>query len=611
MHLLIVHQNFVDHRHPGGTRHLELAKQMVRNGHRCTIIAGRVDYLTGKKIAQKTEVIDGVEIRRSFAFATVHKSYVGRALSYISFTFSSIWTGLTAGKVDVVFGTSPPLFQLASAWMISKLRRRPFVLEIRDLWPEFPIDMGILKNKSIIRCARIVESFFYRQASFVVANSPGFENHLLEKGVPKSMLATVPNGVDSSMFDPQATGQNIRQQFGLTDEFLVTYSGAMGAANNLGTLIDAAEQLKDHPKIRFLLVGGGKLAESIAEDVKKRDLTNVILGGVFPKEKMKDVLAASNVCVASLQNIRMFRTVYPNKVFDYMAAGRPTLLLIDGVIREVIEKSNGGRFITPGDPMALAQAIRDYENDRDVCTQQGESARKYVEQHFERASQANHLEGILLDVVKRKRRFSIYGNFLKRAFDLSFAAVMGVLLLPVFAIVAILIRFRLGSPVIFRQPRAGLNGRIFTLVKFRSMTDEKDADGNLLSDEVRLTSFGKLLRKLSLDELPQLWNVFVGDMSLIGPRPLLTRYLERYSPEQARRHEVRPGITGWAQVNGRNSVNWEERFKLDVWYVENCRFAVDLRIVIKTIGCLVAPRNVNAEGSATMTEFMGSEKSCS
>lgn len=611
MHLLIVHQNFVDHRHPGGTRHLELAKQMVRSGHRCTIIAGGVDYLTGQKIAQKTEVIDGVEIRRSFAFATLHKSYFGRALSYISFTISSIWTGLRVRQVDVVLGTSPPLFQLASAWIVAAMKRRPFVLEIRDLWPEFPIDMGILKNKPIIGCARFAENFFYHRARFVVANSPGFQEYLVNKGVPKTMLATVPNGVDTSMFDPLASGQSVRDKFGLTDEFLVTYSGAMGAANNLGTLIDAAQQLKDHPRIRFLLVGGGKLAESIAAEVKQRGLTNVILGGVFPKDQMKDVLAASNVCVASLQNIRMFRTVYPNKVFDYMAAGRPTLLLIDGVIRDVIEEANGGKFITPGDQVALAEAIRDYEQNRDLCSQQGMAARDYVAKNFERSSQASHLEEILLKVVNRRRKFSLYRDFFKRVFDFILAATAGLLLLPVILIVAIVIRVRLGSPVIFRQPRAGLNGRIFTVAKFRSMTDKKDAAGNLLPDEERLTPLGKLLRKLSVDELPQLWNVLRGDMSLIGPRPLLTRYLERYSPDQARRHEVRPGITGWAQVNGRNSVSWEDRFKLDVWYVEHCSFGVDLSIFVKTLGCLVSQRNVNAEGSATMTEFMGSEKSCS
>jgi len=181
------------------------------------------------------------------------------------------------------------------------------------------------------------------------------------------------------------------------------------------------------------------------------------------------------------------------------------------------------------------------------------------------------------------------------------------LLVPVIGAVAVLVRVKLGSPVVFCQPRAGREGRPFVLYKFRTMVDARDPAGDLLPDEQRLTAFGAALRRLSLDELPQLWNVLRGDMSLVGPRPLLTEYLPRYSPQQARRHEVSPGITGWAQVNGRNAVSWEEKFDLDVWYVDQVHLPVDLYILWRTLIGVIRRQGVSAEGHATMPKFLGSK----
>lgn len=194
---------------------------------------------------------------------------------------------------------------------------------------------------------------------------------------------------------------------------------------------------------------------------------------------------------------------------------------------------------------------------------------------------------------------------MKRLLDCLVALTVGLVLAPLILVVALLVRFRLGSPVFFRQQRPGLHGRPFMLYKFRSMSDARDAAGQLLPDEVRLGRFGTALRKLSLDELPQLWNVLVGDMSLVGPRPLLMQYLGRYSAHQARRHEVRPGITGWAQVNGRNAISWAERFDLDVWYVDHRSLWLDLKILALTAKRVFSSRDVSASGHVTMPEFMG------
>ena len=198
---------------------------------------------------------------------------------------------------------------------------------------------------------------------------------------------------------------------------------------------------------------------------------------------------------------------------------------------------------------------------------------------------------------------------IKSVLDRVVAAIALLLLSPIILIVSIAIYFRMGSPLIFSQPRPGKDGKIFRFYKFRTMTDERDAEGNLLDDELRMTAFGEFLRESSLDELPQLWNGVRGDMSIVGPRPLLVQYLDRYTPEQARRHEVKPGITGWAQINGRRLLDgdWEKKFRLDVWYVDNWSLWLDLKIILMTVGKVLRKEEISQPGHATGAEFMGSK----
>lgn len=196
---------------------------------------------------------------------------------------------------------------------------------------------------------------------------------------------------------------------------------------------------------------------------------------------------------------------------------------------------------------------------------------------------------------------------MKRIFDLSAACFALLALALPLLVLAWLIRQKLGSPVLFRQVRPGLQGQPFTMVKFRTMTDERGVDGSLLPDAQRLTPFGRFLRASSLDELPELWNVLRGEMSLVGPRPLLMEYLPLYSPEQARRHELRPGITGWAQVNGRNAISWKDKFALDVWYVDNQSLLLDIKILWMTVRKVLVRDGISAAGEATMSKFTGSE----
>ena len=207
-----------------------------------------------------------------------------------------------------------------------------------------------------------------------------------------------------------------------------------------------------------------------------------------------------------------------------------------------------------------------------------------------------------------KHKASFYEKYIKRLMDIVLSGGALIVLSPVLLVTAILVRTKLGSPVIFCQERPGKDEKVFKLYKFRSMTDQRDTCGNLLPDEVRLTKFGKLLRSTSLDELPELWNILRGDMSIVGPRPLLVRYLPRYNEEQKHRHDVRPGLTGWAQVNGRNAISWEEKFRLDVWYVENLSFWVDMKTIFLTVKKVFCREGISSETAATMEEFMGTKE---
>ena len=398
MKLLLIHQAFAGPNDPGGTRHIELARHLVQNGHEFTIIASDVSYMTGQSTGKgdgRLEEYDGVRVLRTQSSQALHKSFFWRVMAFLSFMVKSVLVAKRVQSVDIVMGTSPPIFQALSACLVAALRRRPFVLEVRDLWPEFAVDMGVLTNPVLIRMARLLEMFLYRRATHIIVNSPAYRDYLIEKGVLSRKISFISNGVNPAMFAPEETGQHIRQEFNLGEKFVVTYAGALGLANDIPTILRAADLLRTETGIHFLLVGAGKESaalETMAADMK---LDNVTFTGSRPKSDMKHFLAASDVCLATLKNIPMFRTTYPNKVFDYMAAARPTVLGIDGVIRQVIEASNGGIFVEPGDETALANAVLELSRNRDKARAMGRSARQHVVEHFDRQKQAAEFASLL------------------------------------------------------------------------------------------------------------------------------------------------------------------------------------------------------------------------
>ena len=406
MRILLLNQAFVSPDEPGHTRHFEMAKFLQERGHELVIVASDLNYQTGQRTAARRgmfaeQVIDGVRILRAYIYPALHRSYLWRVISFFSFMFSSVWTALQVRDMDLVMGTTPPIFQAVSAWFVAWMRRKPFLLEVRDLWPEFGVSMGVLKNPVVIALARWLERLLYARATHILVNSPAYREYMLAKGVPERKATYIPYGTDVDMFNPNVEGSSIRAELGLQEKFVVLYAGALGQANDIDTILRAAQRLNGEDKIRFVLFGDGKERARLQSEAARMKLSNVTFAGVRAKKEMPRVVASSNVCLAILQDIPMFRTTYPNKVFDYMAAGRATVLVIDGVSRALIESSGGGVYVQPGDDEMLAQTVLELSQAPQRVRQMGANARAYLVEHLDRRDKLNETLDLLTKLVGR------------------------------------------------------------------------------------------------------------------------------------------------------------------------------------------------------------------
>jgi glycosyltransferase involved in cell wall biosynthesis len=310
--------------------------------------------------------------------------------------FSSFFIGLRVRNVDVVWGTSPPIFQGVTAWKLAWLKRAKFLFEVRDLWPQFAIAVGVLRNPILIAMSEWLEKFLYKRAHQVMVNSPGFLRHVSERGAEHVTL--IPNGADPAMFDPANAGESFRARNHLQGKFVALYAGAHGMSNDLNIVLESAKLLADE-NIQFVFVGDGKEKSALVNQARGLNLQNVTFLPSVSKSEMADVLAGADACIAILKPLEEYKRTYPNKVFDYMAAGRPVALAIDGVIRDVVESADCGIFAQPGDDSALAQAISKLAADKVRAREMGLRGRKYLEEHFSREKVAEQLVNLLEKMV--------------------------------------------------------------------------------------------------------------------------------------------------------------------------------------------------------------------
>jgi glycosyltransferase involved in cell wall biosynthesis len=404
MHILLIHQAFAALDEPGGTRHHEIARYLAEQGHQVTVIASPISYLAGsqqKAPAWRTEAVDdlGVRIIRAYTYQMQHKDTLRRMYAHLSFMLSSFLIGLSIKNVDIVWSTSPPFFQSGGSWLLARLKGARLLFEVRDLYPAFALAFGVVTNPLIIALAETYEKFLYRSADQLMVNSPGYIQHLKARGGKD--IALIPNGADTSMFNPQEEGAAFRARHGLQDKFIALYAGAHGQANDLAVIVDSAKYLANNKIIAIALVGDGKEKDALIARAAELSLTNIHFIPPIPKNGMAEALAAADACIAHLKPLELFKTVYPNKVFDYMAAGRPLVMAIDGVSRDVVEKAGAGVIAPPGDARAIAAAIQYLADHPDEAKRMGRAGRAYLENHFDRARLAADFEKLMIQLANR------------------------------------------------------------------------------------------------------------------------------------------------------------------------------------------------------------------
>ena len=417
MHILVVHQYFLGKNDAGGSRWNQFVKYWSQAGHKITVLAGTVHYATGTKLPEyKGRFIvreregNNVEVLRCYVSESYNKSFIGRFWAYLSFTFSTVLTGLfCVGKCDVIICTSPPLTVGLTGLVLSRLKRIPMVFEVRDLWPDSAIETGVLTNKRLIKAAHWLEKRSYKSASWINVLTPAFEKALIEKkNVRPDRISMIPNGADLDIFKPGGLNNWVREKHNLKDKFVVTYVGAHGRANALMQLVNAAEKLRDNPDIRIMLVGDGMEKPMLKEKTRQWKLDNVVFVNSVPKNVIVDYITASDVCTAVLKKCDTFKTVYPNKVFDYMSAARPVIIGIDGVARKLIEDAKAGLYVEPEDAEAFVEAVLKLKVNRELCEIYGNNGLDFVRKNFDRSLLADKYMGILTGkVVSGKKQRAV------------------------------------------------------------------------------------------------------------------------------------------------------------------------------------------------------------
>ncbi|MDD5121301.1 MAG: glycosyltransferase family 4 protein [Patescibacteria group bacterium] len=409
MNILIIHQYFLEKNGVGGSRFNQFAKYWAGCGHKVTVVSGMVDYTSGKKLnnyknkwVNKEIIDDGITVYRCFVSEQYNKNFLGRLWAYFSFVFSSIWAILfCVSRPDVIVTTSPPLFVAIPGYLAKIFKRAPLIFEVRDLWPKFAIDEGILKNKLIIKLSLWLEAFIYRQADLVNVLTPAFEEYLIsEKGVKKDKIIYIPNGADLDIFLPGPKDNWVRQQYHWDNKFIILYVGAHGVANNLIQLINVAESLRTNPEILFVLIGNGMEKPQLQKVVREKNLTNIQFLESMPKNKIVDFINAADVCTAVLKKI--YTTTYPNKVFDYMSCKKPTILPIDGAARKlVINQAQAGLFVEPENVQQFKEAtLRLYQHPEEVKIF-GENGYRFVTQNFDRQKLAEKYLLFILNLTNQ------------------------------------------------------------------------------------------------------------------------------------------------------------------------------------------------------------------
>ncbi len=414
MNILLIHQYFLEEDDPGGSRWNEMTKVWTDLGHSVTVLGGMMHANGTEKRAEykgyyfRKKQQGKVDVIRCHVSESYNKNFAGRLWGYFSFMFSSLWAGMfkAKGKFDVVIVTSPPLFVGFTGYLISRLRRMPFVFEIRDLWPESAIDTRVLTNKSVIKLSYWFEAFIYKKAKLINVLTPAFRQTLIDKKkVPQEKIIFIPNASDFALsedllqtFDPVP----FRRQHKLEGKFVITYVGAHGVANHLDQVLEAGKVLED-TNVEFLLIGQGMEKERLKKRAGEMNIKNVRFIDSVPKKEVFKYILASDMGASVLRKVDTFKTIYSNKTFDYMSCKKPILMAIDGVSRQLVEEAGCGSYVEPENQQEYDRVIREYLSDPQRLIREGESGYAYAKNNFDREVLAKrYIDFIREKAVKQK-----------------------------------------------------------------------------------------------------------------------------------------------------------------------------------------------------------------
>lgn len=409
MRIAFVCQFFVPEIGAPSARVSELCREWVRRGHEVTVITGLPNHPTGIVAPEyrgtifRRETLDGMTVFRNWLYATPNEGFVKRTLSHLSFMVSSmILTTPRLQGYDVIVVSSPAFFAVIAAWFMSRVRRIPYVFEVRDLWPGIFIELGVLKNRTIIRVLEGIEMFLYRQAAKVVVVTQSFREILIRRGLSEGHVATITNGVDVDAFRPGPRENDIRHTWDLTGKFVVLYIGAHGISQALSAILDTAHALKGDPDVTFVFVGEGAEKKMLMEKAARMELPNVRFIPGQPKQAMASWYAAADAVLVPLRNIPLFETFIPSKMFEIMACGRPIVGSVKGEARDILERSQGALIVDPEDSAAIARAIQSLRQAPELAHRLGEAGNRFVRDHYDRRALARLYLDLLSTIVARR-----------------------------------------------------------------------------------------------------------------------------------------------------------------------------------------------------------------
>jgi len=409
LRILVIYQYFLGEGDGGISRFNQFALCWVDKGQEVTVISGTMNRLTGKKIKKNTRFVYKEEVKPClrviwcYVSELYNRSFLGRFIGYMSFLLSSTFAVLfCTDKHDVVIASSPPLFVAITGYLVSRLRRTPLVLEVRDLWPKFAVDIGILRNSFLIRLAYWFEQYMYRKAHLITAVTPDIKDYLvLERKILEKKIFYIPGGADFDIMRKGPKHNWVREKHGWNDKFVVLYVGGHGKSHDLQQILEAAELLKHDQNILLVLIGDGMEKARLRRFAERKELSNVEFLDVVPKSKVSDFINGADICTATL--LPVFTTAYPSKLFDYMACSKPIILTIDGAARRlVVDHAKAGVFVPPRDARAYKEAVHYlYENPR-LVEELGANGYEYVMKHFNRQRIADKYLDVLRGVIDEK-----------------------------------------------------------------------------------------------------------------------------------------------------------------------------------------------------------------